>query len=168
MLIYLLSMIFFLYYYKLFKSKDSYSRDELKNSVPFIGQFFSIVFAEYSSSMVMLIFFISALIGLLPLLLISHWIINSALISCILHFAAPVLKNRYEETQVTVTDNYADSAISIFMRYSYIITVGISVGIASALIYNWAVFKLIHFLWFFINIAIVSAVTVMSMDKMSQ
>jgi len=165
LLIYITLMIVALYYYDLFQSKDMYSKDELKNILPYFKIIFDHISTEYSISMVILVFIIASIVGLLPLLLITHWIVNSALLGVILYLITPYIKSRFEETQVTVTESYADSAVALFIRYGYIIIVGFSAGMASAIIYNWAVFKLIHFLWLLPNLIALSAITVISMYR---
>jgi hypothetical protein len=165
LLFYFLAMIGVLYYYNLIQSKESYTKDELKNVGPFFRFFLDRLNALFTIPMFILIFAIASFIGLLLLLVIDSWVINSALVPLILFFVLPYIKSHYEETQVSISDNYTDTVVALIIRYYPVVLLAFCSSVATALLYNWAEYRVIHFLWMAPNLIVVSILTVITMKK---
>lgn len=149
---YIITVAVALYYYTLFSSKDQYTRDELKDVLPFLIDFFRKFFLSGSFTGIFLILIISSLIGMIIPAISNHWISNSVIFSLILFFAMPIVKNHYEQIQVSTSESYSDTIVNVFVKYSLTITAGFIAGYGSMLVYNWAKVPEISFLWFLPNI----------------
>lgn len=164
-ILYVAIMTSILYYYILFESKDIFLKEELINILPFYKQFIGKALIIFKIPLLLLIFIATSSIGILLVLLFENWIINSALFPTILFLILPSIKKHFEDTQVSISENYTESVMTIVLHYSPIITIGFSSGVAGALIYNWAVYNVIHFIWMFLNIIVVSVITILTMKK---
>lgn len=150
------------YYFNLFISQSVYTRSELSNILPQLGNMLSVIYNKYSMLYLFLFFLGSAFIGIIILSVFSNWIIDSALLPLILYFSGPRLAVYFEQTRVTISEDYKDIAEALYSKhYSYIMT-GFFTGYASKLIDNWITNGEISFYWFIINFMIITAITVMT------
>lgn len=157
-IVYLLIILAGIYYVDLYLTKEQYTRDDLKNSFSYVTGVFQRVSNAYSLPMFFLILFVSSLLGLLIPMFTKNWLINSALLVVIVFFVIPFIKGNLERSQVTTSEDIMDTIINIFVRYDAVIVVGFGTGYGTILMYNWATVKAVHFLWFLINIVIISVV----------
>lgn len=164
-IVYLLAMVGILYYYNLIKSKENYTKEELKSIIPFFRFFLDKLKSSFTIPMFIFIFVITSFIGVLILFLIDSWVVNSALIPLVLFFVLPYIKSHYEKTQVSISDSYSDTVVVLIIRYYPIVLLAFCSSVAAALLYNWAEYRVIHFLWMIPNFIIVSMLTVITMKK---
>jgi hypothetical protein len=94
---------------------------------------------------------ISSIVGILLPMLSEHWFLNSSIIFVVMFFIFPLAKKNFDKAKVTTGGKLSDTAMNIFLKYYNFILIGFGSGTASALMYNWGVFKAVHFLWFLIN-----------------
>lgn len=152
-LVYLLLLILGSYYVNLYISKDQFTKDELKNILPYLSQLWSKIINNHSTPILVATFIISATIGIALPLLSDHWFLNSSIIFLVMFFSFPVAKKNFDKTQITTGGSFSDTIINIFCRYYNVILIGFGNGTATGLMYN---FKTLHFLWFLINLIALS------------
>ena len=166
-IVYLLLIILGNYYVHLFTSKEQYTREEIKNVTPYLLKCWNTV-RHYSLSMFLLLLLLSSFIGAMMPLIFQNWFFNSSIIFVPIFFFLPYLKKNYEQAQVTTPDDYSDAIVNIFVKYCDVLIVGFGLGLGAMLIYNWAVFKLVHFIWFFINIVAVTVLIFISIRNVQK
>jgi len=152
-LVYLMLLIMGSYYVNLYISKDQFTKDELKNILPYLAQLWNKIINNHSAPLLIAAFAISAIIGIALPLLSDIWFLNSSIIFLVMFFTFPVAKKNFDKTQVTTGGALSDTIINIFCRYYNIILIGFGNGTATGLMYNY---KSIHFLWFLINLIALS------------
>ena len=158
-IVYLSLLILGSYYVNLYVSKDQFTKDELKNVMPYLTQLMGKIVNNYSTSILIATLLVSSIIGIALPLLSDHWFLNSSIIFLVMFFAFPVAKKNFEKTQVTTGGTLSDTIINIFTRYYNVILIGFGNGSATGLMYNWGVYKSVHFLWFLINLIALSVLT---------
>lgn len=151
------------YYFNLFISQSVYTRSELSNVLPQLGNMLSTIYYKYSIMYLAGSYFISAFIGILLLSIFENLVINSALIPVILYYSAPRLAVYFEQTRVTISENYKDIAEALYSKYYNYILSGFSAGYASKLIDNCFNTGIISFYWFIINFVIITIIVVFSL-----
>jgi hypothetical protein len=149
--VYLLLLIIGSYYVNLYLSKDQFTKEELKEVLPYLSQLLSKIINNYSTSILIATLLVSSIIGIALPLISDHWFLNSSIIFLIMFFTFPVAKKNFDKTQVTTGGTASDTVINIFSRYYNVILIGFGNGSATGLMYNWGVYKSVHFLWFLIN-----------------
>jgi hypothetical protein len=147
------------YYVDLYLSKDQFTKEELKDVLPYLLKLWRKVSHSFSMLLLAVILAVSSLLGILFPMVSQNWFLNSSIIFLTMFFSFPVLKRNFDKTTVTVSGSYADTAMNIFVKYHNIILVGFGAGTASGLIYNWGAFKAVHFLWFLVNLIVLSILT---------
>ncbi|MFC1670386.1 hypothetical protein ACFL20_08330 [Spirochaetota bacterium] len=167
-IIYFLLILIASYYVNLFLTKDEYTKDELKNVIPYLKNYWDKIKGNYSLIIIIIILVISSLIGYLIPAVITHWITNSSIFFVIVFFVLPIIKKRFEITQVTSSENYSDKIANIFVKYIDIIIIGFGSGLGSALISNWRKLIDIHSFWFVLNIVIVSIFLGISFSRVTE
>ena len=154
--VYLVIIILGSYYIDLFLSKDQYTKKEIKNSLPYFSKLLDTIKHTYSITSLVVIVSATSLLGILLPVLIQHWLTNSAIFFAVLFFILPLLKKQLEKYKVSDSENPLDNLSNIIIRYDDIILIGLGLGTASAIILNWGTTKFIPFLWFLVNIIIIS------------
>jgi hypothetical protein len=154
------------YYINLFSEKEEYTREEIKNIFPHITFCIEKIGSRYSFSTMILCLAISSLIGMLFPLSSSHWFIQSAVLFTIIFFMFPIIKKNIEETRVNSSDSYSDSFANFFAKHTDIISFGFGMGFGSSFMYVWASNKELSFLWFILNIVIISIMLEFTVQKM--
>lgn len=155
--------LIFTYYFNLFVSKSVYTRSELSNILPQLGSMINTIYYKYSIFYLAGFYVISGLIGISLLSLFENWIINSALIPLILFYSAPRLAVYFEQTRVTISENYKDIAEALYTKYYNYILTGFSAGYASKLIENCFNNNFISFIWFIINFIIITIIMILAL-----
>jgi len=145
------------YYLHLFTSKNEFSRQELSDLFPQLGNMLKKITSNYPVLRLTGIILLSAFIAIIILSIFSSWIINSAIIPLIIYFAGPKLAVYFEETRVTITNNFADIMETIYSRYYRYIMAGFMAGFGTKLIDNWINIGAISFYWFILNFIINTA-----------
>jgi hypothetical protein len=148
---YLILLILGSYYVDLYLSKDQFTKNELKDIMPYLKESLNRVLRTYSMPLLAVILVISSAIGIALPMLSQHWFLNSAILFLVMFFTFPLAKKNLEKAKVTTGGNLSDTAMNIFTEYDNIILTGFGAGTATGLMYNWGVYKAIHFLWFLIN-----------------
>jgi len=82
--------------------------------------------------------------------------LNSAIIFIVMFFTFPLAKKNYDMARITTGGSFADTAMSIFVKYNSVILVGFGTGTATGIMYAWGVYKAINFLWFLINLILLT------------
>lgn len=151
------------YYFNLFISQSVYTRSELSNILPQIGNMINTIYYKHSMVYLTGFYLASGLTGIFLLALFENWIINSAIIPFILFHSAPRLAVYFEQTRVTISENYRDIAETFYTKYYNYIIAGFSAGYATKLIDNCFNNGFISFTWFIVNFLIIIAITVLSL-----
>lgn len=151
------------YYFNLFLSKNVYTRSELSNILPQIGNMINIIYNKHSIFYVMGFYFTSGILGILFLSIFENWVINSALIPLILFYSAPRIAVYFEQTRVTISENYKDISEALYIKYYNYILSGFSAGYVTKLIINCFDYKYISFSWFILNFVIITIVIIVSL-----
>jgi hypothetical protein len=154
--VYLLLLILGSYYVNLYVSKDQFTKEELKEVLPYLSQLLSKIINNYSTSIFIATLSISSIIGIALPLLSDQWLLNSSIIFLVMFFTFPIAKKNFDKTQVTTGGTTSDIVKNIFTRYYNVILIGFGNGSATGLMYNWGVNKSVHFLWFLINLIALS------------
>jgi hypothetical protein len=143
------------YYADLITKKEEYSRDDLKNILPFAAMLWEHYLQKYSLPVFIAIFISSSFASIVLTLVSASVLLNSSLLFIIVYFALPVISGNLEKSRVTDTGNYFDHAANIIIKHSDIIILGWGAGSGAALIYSWGSLKQIGFIWFVINLVVV-------------
>jgi hypothetical protein len=155
-ILYLLVILISVYYFNLFIRKEHYTRDELKNVLPFFKDAWKNVSLKYPVPLFLSILIISVFFGVVIPMIFRHWVTNSSIFFVIIFFSLPLVKKYLEKSQVAESKSYSDNLSHLFIRYMDIIIVGFGTGLGSALIYNWRDLPEIYSPFFLINIIIIS------------
>ena len=155
-IVYLIILILGSYYVNLYLSQDQFTKEELKNIVPYLTKLWNSIANNYSMAILAGSLIVSSIIGIALTMLTQHWFLNSAVIFAVMFFVFPLAKKNFDKAMVTTGGNLSDTAMNIFLKYYNFILVGFGTGTASGLMYNWGAFKAIHFLWFLINIIVLT------------
>ncbi len=155
-ILYLIIIIIGSYYVNLYLSKDQFSKDELKEVLPYLTKFWNRIVNTYSMSIVLICLGVVSLIGILLPMLSQHWFLNSAIIFIVMFFTFPLAKKNFDMAQITTGGSFADTAMSIFVKYNSIILIGFGTGTATGIMYNWGVYKAVNFLWFLVNLLVLT------------
>lgn len=139
------------YYANLFISKSEYTRQELSDILPQLGNMLNRISSNYPVLRLTGIFLISSLIAIIILSIFTNWLINSAIIPVLVYVSGPKLAMYFEETRVTISNSYTDILETIYSRYYRYIMAGFLAGFGTKLIDNWINVGAISFYWFFIN-----------------
>ncbi len=153
------------YYLNLFISQNVYTRSELSNIFPQLGNMLNIIYNKYSMLYLAGFFIISCFAGIIILSVFENWIINSAMLPLILFYSVPRVAVYFEQTRVTISEDYKDIAEALYSKYYNYILIGFFSGYTAKLIDNWINADVINFYWFIINFAIITAITVLTFRK---
>lgn len=159
--IYTVIVFILTYYFNLFASKTEYTRSEFSNILPQLGSMIGKIYSNYSLLGLTGILLFSGIIGMVIPSIFKAGIINSCILSVILYLISPKLAVYFEQTRVTVSDNFSDSLQIIFARYYHYILAGFNSGYAARLIYNWAEADIISFYWLLINILVITFLSIL-------
>ena len=151
------------YYFNLFVSQNVYTKSELSNVFPQLGNMISKIYNKYSVLYLIVFFIISSLTGILILAIFENMVINSAILPFICYFFGPRLAVYFEQTRVTISEDNKDIAQALYSKYYNIILIGFFCGFATKLIDNWINLEVIGFYWFIVNFVIISALTVITL-----
>ncbi len=164
-IIFILVVIVAYYYSSLIMSKEQYTRDELKGVVTFLPKFLGKISEKYSFVMFFITMILSSLIGMLPAAVSYHWFANSAILFGAVFAGLPVLKKNFEESRVTESVSYSDTAANFVLKYNESLIFGFGIGAGSMLISNWGSSREISFLWFILNLVIITVLLTMTTKK---
>ncbi len=155
-IIYLFIIITGYYYIDLIITRDEFTKNDLKSIGPYYKKIWSNIQERFSLPVMFLFLAGSALIGLLIPLFTYNWFVNSSIIFAVVFVVLPITKKYFEESQVTATENALDTSANIFIKYAEIIVFGFGAGTAATVMYNWGSSREINFIWFLINIIIIT------------
>jgi hypothetical protein len=146
-------------------SKEQYTREELKGVIYFFPVFLGKISEKYSFVMFFATMIAASLIGMLPPAVTFHWFANSAILFGIVFAGLPVLKKNFEASRVTESESYADTAANFVLKYNESLIFGFGIGAGSMLISNWGSSREISFLWFLLNLVIITVLLTMTLKK---
>ncbi|MDM7988256.1 MAG: hypothetical protein QUS13_13080 [Smithella sp.] len=149
--VYLILVILTSYYVNLYLTKDQFTKDELKNVMPYLKESWVKISRTYAMPMLAAIFLVSSIIGIILPMLSQHWFLNSAILFLVMFFTFPLAKKNVHKAGVTTGGDFSDTVMSIFAQYDNIILSGFGGGTATGLMYNWGAYNAVHFLWFLVN-----------------
>jgi len=155
-IVYLLIIVLGSYYVNLYLTKDQFTKDELKDVMPYLTKLWNRITTSYSLSIMLICLCVASLIGILLPMLSQHWFLNFAIIFIVMFFTFPLAKKNYDMARITTGGSFADTAMSIFVKYNSVILVGFGTGTATGIMYAWGVYKAINFLWFLINLILLT------------
>ena len=162
--IFLSVLIVMNYYINLWKSKNEYTKDEIKDVFPHFLSFLKIIGSQYSPVPFLVLLLLSSLLGfLIPY--IPHWFFYSSIILIVMFLVFPIITNSIEQSKVMAAGDMKDIAANIFAKHSDIIIIGFGTGLGSSLIFRWGSLKEISFLWFLVNIIIISIIIELTLIK---
>lgn len=156
--LYLAAVIAGSYYANLYLTKDQFSKDDLKEIMPYVKDSWAIISRKYSMPVLSVIFFVSSIIGIALTMLSHNWFLNSAILLLVMFFTFPLAKKNVEKAGVTTGGNFSDMALTLFAQYDNIILTGFGAGTATGLMYNWGAYNAIHFFWFLVNLIALSII----------
>jgi len=142
------------HYFNLILSKEEFTRADITNLSRFFNQLWSGIKNTYPLSVFIFMILASSIIGILIPSVIQHWFTNSSILFLCVYFIFPLLKKYYEQSQVTTSENYSDTAVNIFVRYNSVIIIGFGAGTGAVLLYHIRTMEHIHTLWLLINLII--------------
>jgi hypothetical protein len=151
-IVYLMLLTLGSYYVNLYLTQDQFTKEELKNVIPYLIKLRDSIANNYSMTILAVILIVSSLVGIALTMVTEYWLLNSAIIFAVMFFIFPLVKKNFDKAMVTTGGNLSDTAMNMFLKYYNFILIGFGTGTASAILYNWGAFKSIHFLWFLINI----------------
>ncbi len=157
--VYLAVILVVSYYSWFIYSRNEYTRQELtdiKSLVETLGKRLS---TRYGTGYVFLILLVFSTLGML-FSHIPHWVFQSALLTIIIFLLFPVLQKRFKEQMVLTSTEFSDTAANIFSKYCDIIFLGYGSGFGAGYMYYWSGNRDVFFLWFALNIIIVTALLV--------
>ena len=99
-LVYLLLLVLGSYYVNLYISKDQFTKDELKDVLPYLAKLWGKIINNHSISVLIAVFIISAIIGMALPLLTDHWFLNSSIIFLVMFFSFPVAKKNFNKLKL--------------------------------------------------------------------
>ncbi len=150
--VYLIVLLGVNYYINLFSEKEEYTKEELKNILPYFSILMEKINSKHALPQVLLAFILSSFIaGLIPFVG-SHWFIQSAILFGIILFFLPIVKSYFENQKVTSSDRISDSFINVFTGVSEIIILGFGLGYASSFMFVWVTDRELSFMWFMLNL----------------
>lgn len=157
--------LIFTYYFNLFVTQTVYTRSELSDILPQLGNMLHKIYEKYSVLRLLGLYFFSGLIGIIILAIFKNWLFNSALLPFIIYLSGPRLAIYFEQTRVIISEDYKDIAESLYVKYYNYILTGFFSGYAVKLIDNWINSGVINFYWFILNFAIIIIMTVITFRK---
>ncbi len=153
-IVYLVIVILSSYYVNLYISKDQFTKDELKEILPYLSKFWTRITGNYSILILGIVIIVSSFLGIIIPMLSNNWFFNSSILFVIMYLTFPLAKRNFDKAKVTTGGDISDTIVNIFAKYYTIILIGFGTGTATALMYNWGAYRIIHFLWFVINFII--------------
>ncbi len=144
------------YYVNLYITQDKFSKEELKAVMPYLSRLRDRIVDEYSLPLFVITVAVSSLLGIALTMITEHWALNSAILFVAMYYSFPLLKKNIDKANVTTGGSLYDTAMGMFAKYNTIIIIGFGAGTAASLMYNWAVNKSVHFLWFFANFILIT------------
>lgn len=151
------------YYFNLFVTQNVYTRSELSNVFPQVGNMLNKIYNKYSIPYLIIFFAVSSLTGILILSIFGNWFFNSAILPAVCYFFGPRLAVYFEQTRVTITEDTTDIIQALYSKYYNIIMIGFFCGYATKLIDNWINNEEIGFYWFILNFIIITSMTVITL-----
>ena len=161
--IYTIIVFILTYYFNLFASKTEYTRSEFSNILPQLGSMLGKIYSNYSILGITGMMLLAGVLGILIPAIFTAGIINSCIFCVLLYFISPKLAVYFEQTRVTISDNFTDNMQIIFSRYYHYILIGFNSGYAARLIYNWAEADVISFYWLLINILVITLLSILTL-----
>ncbi len=163
--VYLLIIFVIAYYARLISTKTEYTRQELTDISPLVQAVRGRMTMKYSASFVVILMLISSLMGIL-FSNIPHWFFQSALLTLVLFIVLPQVQKRYQDRMVIDSGEVADTVANIFAKYCEFIILGYGTGFGAGFMYYWSTSREMFFLWFALNILVVTALMVIIAKKL--
>lgn len=165
--VYLVLVFVIAHYAGIFSSKSEYTRDELTDLKPLAGTVKKKLEMKYSPVFVIIIMLIASIIGML-FSHIEHWIFQSALVVVLLFIIIPVVQKYIMDRMVVASDSSMDTFANIFAKYCNFIILGYGTGYGAGLMYYWSMTREMLFIWFALNIVVVTVLLVITAGRIVQ
>ena len=162
--VYLFIILVIAYHAGLLSAKTEYTRQELTDMAPLLNTVRGKLTMKYSPSFVIILMLISSLIGILFSDL-PHWFFQSALLTIVFFIVLPVLQKHFQDRMVIASSEVSDTAANIFAKYCEFIILGYGTGFGAGFMYYWNATHDMFFLWFAVNIVLVTALMVVTAKK---
>lgn len=156
------------YYVNLYVTQDQFTKQDLKNIMPYLSQLGQRIIREYSPLSFALVVCIAAFVGIAVTMVTDHWFLNSCILYLILYFTVPLMRQQAEKATVTTAAGWGDTAANLIVRYGNIAVLGFGFGNATGLMYNWDVHHSVHFLWFLVNIIVLTIFLGVAVKNLAQ
>jgi hypothetical protein len=162
--VYLAIILVVSYYSWFLYSKPEYTRQELTNIKPMVETLRKRLSTRYGAGYVFIIMLIFSTLGML-FAHIPHWFFQSALLTIVIFLLFPVIQKRFQDQMVITSAEFSDTAANIFSRYCDIIFLGYGSGFGAGYMYYWNGNRDVFFLWFALNMVIVTALLIAATRK---
>ena len=162
--VYLAVVLVVAYYSWFLYSKPEYTRQELTNIKPMMETLVKRLSVRYGTAYVFVILLIFSSIGML-FSHIPHWLFQSALLTILMFLLFPLLQKRFQEQMVITSTEFSDTAANIFSKYCEIIFLGYGSGFGTGYMYYWNGNRDVFFLWFALNLVIVTVLLIAATRK---
>lgn len=150
------------YYFHLFISQTIYTRNEIRDIIPHLGNMLWKIYNRFSVFILTGLYSLSGLVSIMILSIFENWIINSALLPIIVYMVGPRLAIYFEQTRVMISDDYHYLFQTLYTKYYNYILAGFFAGFSTQLIDNWINKNIISFYWFLLNFAIITGLLVIT------
>jgi len=150
------------YYFHLFISQTIYTRNEIRDIIPHLGNILWKIYNRFSILILLGLYSLSGLISIMILSILDYWIINSAFLPIVVYIIGPRIAVYFEQTRVTISNDYHDIFQILYIKYYNYILTGFFSGFSTQLIDNWINKNIISFYWFLLNFIIITGLTVIT------
>lgn len=117
-IVYLVMLILGTYYVNLYLSKDNFTKDELKDVLPYLTKLWATVTTKYSMSIMLICLGVASLVGALLPLLSQNWFLNSGIIFIVMFLSFPFAIKNFNMSRITTGGTFYDTAMNIFVNNS--------------------------------------------------
>lgn len=144
----IISLIIFRFY-KLFVSKEHFSKNEFIEIIQTSLEYFISIFSPYR----LWIFYalLSTIVAYILTLLFNNWLFQSAIIPAIIYVSFVFSYKQFNEQKVTISDSQIEQLSYNILNYRNIITLFYSNATLATITYSWITVKSFSFFWFFLN-----------------
>ncbi len=162
-IVFVLFLLSVAYYVSLISSKDVYTREEIASVLPYISGSIGKLAEKYSAGGFLLVFLLSALVGVSIPFLANNLFFNSCALFAILYLVLPIVRERFASARVAASEYYRDDIANFIAKYAGLVVVGFGSGNGAALMYVWATTRELGFLWLLLNLSILCVLLEMAL-----
>lgn len=138
------------HYGQLWRQKENYSRDDLKNFQPAFIQPYVRIKEKFSVTAFWISIFLSSLFGMAIPGITLNWFVNSIILYVVTFFLFPITVDKWEIDGFTHENPRVIQLVDFFKKYHWVINYGFGAGMVSSISFLWIYHKT-SFLWFILN-----------------